>query len=191
MALMESLLGRVRELEPSLKSWVTLEPERALEAAHQAEQALQQEEPVGLLLGSRRGQGHLLHCRDQNHGLLSSVRRLYPRLRRHGGGAAQGGGRHRAGQDRHHRVRLRRSPAHGQPLECSSHARRLQQRLSRGRGSPDVPRCPGLPDRGLPLCAPPSTTALWGSSPPMDVSASMASSPWPGPWTPLASLCAA
>ena len=51
VALMESLLGRIRELEPSLKAWVTLEPEVALEAAHRAERALQGGDPVGLLHG--------------------------------------------------------------------------------------------------------------------------------------------
>ncbi len=40
VALMESLLVRIEKLEPSLKAWVTLDPETALQAARWCEATL-------------------------------------------------------------------------------------------------------------------------------------------------------
>ena len=51
VTLMESLLARIQKLEPSLKAWVTLNPEAALEAARESEQALAQTNPRGPLHG--------------------------------------------------------------------------------------------------------------------------------------------
>ena len=50
-ALMESLLGRIRRLEPSLKAWVTLDEEAALEAAKSSERELKKSGPRGPLHG--------------------------------------------------------------------------------------------------------------------------------------------
>ena len=51
VALMESLLERVRRLEPSLKAWVTLDAELALAAARSSEHGLKRPGPRGLLHG--------------------------------------------------------------------------------------------------------------------------------------------
>ena len=51
ITLMEAILKRIRNLEPFLKSWVTLDSEMALEFAHQAERALQSGAPIGVLHG--------------------------------------------------------------------------------------------------------------------------------------------
>ena len=51
VALMESVLGRIEKLEPSLKAWVTLDPEAALEAARESERRLEAGGPVGPLHG--------------------------------------------------------------------------------------------------------------------------------------------
>ena len=51
VALMESLLARAETLEPSLKVWVTLDPEAALEGARQSERELAQNGPHGPLHG--------------------------------------------------------------------------------------------------------------------------------------------
>ncbi|MFH1140551.1 MAG: amidase, partial [Chloroflexota bacterium] len=51
VALMESLLERVRRLEPSLKAWVTLDEEAALAAARSSERELKSHGPQGPLHG--------------------------------------------------------------------------------------------------------------------------------------------
>ena len=51
IALMESILKRITDLEPFLKSWVTLDSEMALESARQSERALQRNNPLGALHG--------------------------------------------------------------------------------------------------------------------------------------------
>ena len=55
VALMESLLERVRRLEPSLKAWVTLDAELALAAARSSERELKSHGPRGLLHGVPMG----------------------------------------------------------------------------------------------------------------------------------------
>jgi len=51
VTLMESLLEHIRQWEPSLKAWVTLDPEAALAAAQAAEEELKRDGPRGLLHG--------------------------------------------------------------------------------------------------------------------------------------------
>ena len=51
VALMESLLGRIEKMEPSLKAWVTLDPETALQAARESEEELITRGPRGPLHG--------------------------------------------------------------------------------------------------------------------------------------------
>ncbi len=51
VALMESLLSRVRAIEPDLSVWVTLDPEAALEAARRSEAELERTGPRGPLHG--------------------------------------------------------------------------------------------------------------------------------------------
>lgn len=49
--LMESLLGRIERLEPSLKAWVTLDPEASMDAARASEETLVKSGPQGPLHG--------------------------------------------------------------------------------------------------------------------------------------------
>ena len=49
--LMESLLGRIQQLEPSLKAWVTLDREAAMDAAQASEREIHRNGPRGLLHG--------------------------------------------------------------------------------------------------------------------------------------------
>ena len=49
--LMESLLGRIQQLEPSLKAWVTLDQEAAMDAAQTSEREIHRNGPRGLLHG--------------------------------------------------------------------------------------------------------------------------------------------
>ena len=51
VALMQSLLARIEKLEPSLKAWVTLLPDSALEAARESERQLDARGPAGPLHG--------------------------------------------------------------------------------------------------------------------------------------------
>ena len=51
LTLMESLLGRIQQLEPSLKAWVTLDREAALDAAQASEKEILRNGPRGLLHG--------------------------------------------------------------------------------------------------------------------------------------------
>lgn len=51
VTLMESILKRIADLEPFLKTWVTLDSEMALESARQSERALERNEHLGALHG--------------------------------------------------------------------------------------------------------------------------------------------
>ena len=51
MTLLESLLSRAQRLEPHLKVWVTLDPERALESARESQREMERKGPVGPLHG--------------------------------------------------------------------------------------------------------------------------------------------
>jgi len=51
VAVMEALLSRAQAMEPSLRVWVTLDPDAALEAARQSERTLDRSGPVGPLHG--------------------------------------------------------------------------------------------------------------------------------------------
>ena len=120
-----------------------------------------------------RSKGHLLHRRNEDHGMLEDIRRFRAGLRRHLRLPSEGRRRDRPGQGGDHRVCVCRSVSHPEPLECGPHPGRLQQRLIGGGGYPYVPRRAGLSDRRLPPAGPHPTMASWASSRPMAGSADM------------------
>ena len=138
--LMQAVLARAEKLQPVLNCFITLVPEQAMAAARQAEDAVMQGKPLGLLhgipfaakdlvntAGVRTTFGSLLH--DDN----------VPKRGRRRRGAREGGRRDPVRQDHDAGVRPqgvdRRAAVrpHAQCLERRAHLGRLERRRG-GRG---------------------------------------------------------
>ena len=96
-----------------------------------------------------RHQGHLRHRRHADRVRLAAVGRAHaaPRCGGRGPPARRRRGDH--GQDRHHRVRLLSSRQDQEPARPRAHARRLLERLGRGRGGLHGARRDRLADQRL------------------------------------------
>ena len=148
--LMEALLERCQTLEPDLRVWVTLDEDAALETARTRDRELAAEGPRGPLHGVPIGVKDIYYTQ----GVLTTAcsRILADFVPDYDATSVSmlktgRGGYH--GQDRDHRVRVRRPVSHSQPVEHGAHAWRVELRFggwSRGR---DVSRGPRLPDRRL------------------------------------------
>ncbi len=73
VALMESLLARCAALEPSLKAWVTLDPNGAMESARQREAELAREGPRGPLHGVPVGIKDIYNTQDMKTTCCSPI----------------------------------------------------------------------------------------------------------------------
>ena len=128
-------LERIDEVDEQIEAWTFLDRDHAMRQAEAADEHRRQGKaarPAARRAG--RHQGHLRHRRHADRVRLGPVGRSHAAAGRGGRGPAARRRRGDHGQDRDHRVRLLPPGQDPQPARPRAHARRLLERLGRGRG---------------------------------------------------------